>query len=243
MTSYFDMAGMIYGKDPNEIEKGTDEYMVGKVAVLGCGFGMGAKRYVETVKDWTGIEIELELGQHVIDTYREVNAAIKKLWYDLEQAAVTAVQLPGRVIPAADGRIRYRVNGPYLWCELPSGRLLCYPLPKLVEALTPWGELKEAVEVSTTNSYTRKWERRTLYGGLQTENVVQAIARDVMLDAMFRVEQEGYRTVLTVHDEILTETTSSDLESFEELMAQTPEWAPGLVVKAEGWKGPRYRKD
>jgi DNA polymerase len=125
---------------------------------------------------------------------------------------------------------------------LPSGRPLCYPLPKLVDALTPWGEVKKAVEISTTNSYTRKWERRTLYGGLQTENVVQAVARDVMAEAMLRVEKAGYPVVLTVHDEILAEAETGSLDHFNELMSVTPEWAPELVVKVEGWEGERYRK-
>ncbi len=244
MTSYFEMAGRIFGKDPETIEKGTDEYSVGKVAVLGCGFGMGWKRYRDTVYEWTGLEIADELAQLAVNTYRSLNFQIKDLWYELEDAAIAAVRNPGAKIRCGRGGcLTYKVKGPYLWCELPSGRLLCYPLPKLVDALAPWGEAKEAVEISTTNSYTRKWERRTLYGGLQTENVVQAVARDLMLDAMFRLEGEGHRTVLTVHDEILAEAPGADLDAFAQLMGQPSEWAPELVVKAEGWQGPRYRKD
>jgi DNA polymerase len=243
MTSYEEMAARIFNVAEEDVTE--EQRAVGKVAVLGCGFGMGWKRYQQTVYEWTGIEISDELAQLVVDTYRTLNVQIKDLWYDLEDAALAAVASPGRKVKAGRGGcITYRVKGPYLWCQLPSNRLLCYPLPKLVDGLTPWGTEKRQVEISTTNSYTRKWERRTLYGGLQTENVVQAIARDVMLDAMFRVEDAGYETVLTVHDEVLTQSTMKtiDLEAFEAIMSEPVSWAPGLVVKAEGWVGSRYRK-
>lgn len=241
MTSYEEMAARIFHLPVSEIT--SEQRAVGKVAVLGCGFGMGWKRYKETVYEWTGIEISDELAQLVVDTYRTLNVQIKDLWYDLEDAALRAVMHPGSKVKAGRGGcITYRVKGPYLWCQLPSQRLLCYPLPKLVDGLTPWGSEKRQVEISTTNSYTRKWERRTLYGGLQTENVVQAIARDVMLDAMFRVEEAGHEVVLTVHDEVLTQGESLDLDGFEKLMSEPVPWAPGLVVNAEGWIGPRYRK-
>jgi hypothetical protein len=165
---------------------------VGKVAVLGCGYGMGINKYIDTVYDWTGINLhdpncagcqaklrgnkaehEGCTGQRAVNTYRTVNAPIKEL---------------------SGGRVRFRVKGQFLWAVLPSGRPLCYPLPKLVDTITPWGAEKQAVEISTTNSYTRKWERRTLYGGLIVENLTQAIARDVMADAMLRVEAAGYPT-------------------------------------------------
>jgi DNA polymerase len=243
MTSYEEMAARIFNKKVSEIAKDSEERMVGKVAVLGCGYGMGRKKFRDTVKAWTGLEISEELADKAVTTYRSVNDQIQSLWYELERAALEAVAQPGKITRAGRrGLIRYRVKGQYLWCVLPSGRPLCYPLPKLVDSLTPWGEVKKAVEISTTNSYTRKWERRTLYGGLQTENVVQAVARDVMAEAMLRVEEAGYPVVLTVHDEILAEAETGSLDHFNELMSVTPEWAPELVVKVEGWEGERYRK-
>jgi len=243
MTSYEEMAGKIFDMPPADVKKDSEERMVGKVAVLGCGFGMGWKRYKETVYEWTGLRISDELADRAVTAYRDFNWNIKSLWYELEDAARLAVETPGRKVHAGrDGAIRYHVQGPYLWCRLPSGRFLCYPLPKLEDALTPWGEVKQAVEISTTNSFTRKWERRSLYGGLQTENVVQAIARDVMAEAMLRVEQAGYDVVLTVHDEILAEAESGTLDDFCDLMRTLPEWADGLQVDVEGWEGERYRK-
>mgnify|MGYP001821723202 CR=1 FL=1 len=176
-------------------------------------------------------------------TYRSLNKPIKDLWYALEDAAVQAVRTPGlKTYAGRNNAIRYHVQGPYLWCRLPSGRYLCYPLPQLEDGLTPWGEAKQQVAISTTNSFTRKWGRRTLYGGLQTENVVQAIARDVLAEAMLRVEQAGFPVVLTVHDEILAEAQMGSLDDFCDIKRTTPEWAAGLQVGVEGWKGERYRK-
>ena len=238
MTSYEEMASEIYGVPVDEVTE--EQRAVGKVAVLGCGFGMGAKKYGDTVFDWTGIRISEELEEKAVAIYRSVNAPIKRLWYDLENAAIRAVKVPGSIQKV--GHITYRVKGPYLWAVLPSGRPLCYPLPRLVDTLAPWGELKEAVEISTTNSFTRKWERRSLYGGLQTENVVQAVARDVMADAMLRVEAAGYPIVLTVHDEVLAESDAGDLDHFQQLMSEMPEWADGLKLDVSGWEGDRYRK-
>jgi DNA polymerase len=243
MTSYEEMAAAIFGKRPDEIEKGSGERMIGKAAVLGCGYGMGRKKFRDTVYDQTGVLISEALADRAVTTYRAVNNPIQSLWYELENAARAAVATPGRKVYAGrEGAVRYHVQGPYLWAKLPSGRFLCYPLPQLVDTLTPWGEVKKAVEISTTNSYTRKWERRTLYGGLQTENVVQAIARDVMAEAMLNVEQAGYPVILTVHDEILAEAETGTLDEFCEIMGATPEWAPDLRVSVEGWEGERYRK-
>jgi DNA polymerase len=261
MTSYEEMAAAIFGLPVDEIGEDSTERQVGKVAVLGCGYGMGINKYIDTVYDWTGINLhdpncagcqaklrgnkaehEGCTGQRAVNTYRTVNAPIKELWYAAEDAMVAAVRRPGEVTTTTGGRVRFRVKGQFLWAVLPSGRPLCYPLPKLVDTITPWGAEKQAVEISTTNSYTRKWERRTLYGGLIVENLTQAIARDVMADAMLRVEAAGYPIVLTVHDEVLAESAAGNLDEFQQLMSLMPEWSGGLQLKVSGWEGRRYRK-
>lgn len=241
MVTYEQMAARIFNVKPSEVSE--EQRAVGKVAVLGCGFGMGWKKYRDTVYAWTGIRISDVLAKQAVEAFRTLNWQIKNLWYEVEDAAREAVAHPGRKVRCGRGGcITYRVKGPFLWCMLPSGRPLCYPLPQIVDALTPWGAMKAAVEISTTNSYTRKWERRSLYGGLQVENIVQAIARDVMAEAMLRTERAGYDTVLTVHDEILSEAEGGSLDDFMDRMGTTPEWAPGLHVGVDGWEGERYRK-
>lgn len=244
MTSYEDMASAIFGIPSGEIENPSFERHVGKTAVLGCGFGMGWKKFQQTVKDWTGEEIDKETAHRAVSTYRETNYKIKALWYELEQAALRAVKKPYSLQTAGrNGAVRFVVRGEYLWCALPSGRLLAYALPRVEERLAPWG-MVEGVTFSGVNGYTRKWERRDLYGGLLTENVVQATARDLMAEAMLRVEQAGYPVVLTVHDEILAEVPHGhgSVEDFSEIMAITPEWGLAIPIKVESWEGERFRK-
>ena len=129
---------------------------------------------------------------------------------------------------------------------LPAGRSLAYAAPKIVERPVPWDkrELRPAVAFSGVNSYTRKWERMSLYGGLITENIVQAIARDLLADAMLRTEAAGYPIVLSVHDELVAESPANEqtLGNVLKIMKEVPEWAAGCPVDAEGWSGYRYRK-
>jgi DNA polymerase len=106
----------------------------------------------------------------------------------------------------------------------------------------PWGESKTVLEYKSFERGTEFTNK--LYGGLLTENVVQAIARDVMAEAMLRLEKAGYPVVLTVHDEVLCEHIEEfgGVTEFCEIMAKVPSWAPGLPVAAAGWRGNRYKK-
>ncbi len=243
MLSYEEMAAAIFNVPVDEVTK--EQRTVGKVAVLGCGFGMGWKKYGDTVYAWTGLRIEEDLSRQAVDGYRKENHKIKSLWGELQSAGLEAVRHPGKVVRAGrNGCIRYVVRGQFLWCILPSGRPLAYALPRIVDRMTPWGEMAPSVEISTVDSYTRKWCRRALYGGLQTENVVQAIARDLMAESMMRVDEAGYTVLLTVHDEVLAElpNDNGDLDRFNALMSERPDWGSQIPLMVEGWEGPRYRK-
>ena len=137
---------------------------------------------------------------------------------------------------------------------MPGGRALCYPSPELVtelvEYVDKYGETKtrkkRKVVVSHENSMTRQWTRRSLYGGFQCENIVQATARDLMVDAMFEVESRGYPVILTVHDELLTEVDEhrDDLNAtqFEQLMSIKSSTYDGLPLSVGAWEDKRYVK-
>jgi len=253
---YERMAALIYGCDPYEILNPSQERQLGKATELGCGYGMGADKFITASKQVYGIDVALPpegapaeiaaLGegfpQYVVDTYRRAHPAVVQLWSDLGRAAMRAVQQPGE-IQVVRG-CKFVVRGAYLWLMLPSRRPLAYAKPKIVERRTPWGEMRPSVQTWGINSQTRKWQARALYGGLLAENIVQALSRDVMADAMLRVEEAGYPNVLTVHDEIITEPPigHGSLEEFLKLMTQPPEWATGCPIAVEGWEGRRYRK-
>lgn len=212
--------------------------------VLGLGYGMGPAKFIDSCKTQGGITLAEDEARRIVKIYRDSNRAITGLWRDLENAARNAVDTPGDTFPVAGGRVRFVARGGYLWMLLPSGRKLAYSKPMLAERTTPWGSQTLAVRVWGQNSVTRRWEQYDLYSGLIAENAVQAIAADVLSEAMLRVENVGLPIVLSVHDEVVCEVEDAraDYKELERLMSVVPAWAPGLPLSAEGWQGPRYRK-
>lgn len=243
---YEKMAQVIYAVEI--LEKVTKlQRQVGKQAFLGCGYGMGWKKFVMTCKNF-GIEIDEETAQIAVQAYRTLHAPVVKLWGNLDRAAIEAVKRKGTtfkinhttwwVEPLPGTKLEF------LWCELPSGRRLAYFGPQVKYERTPWDEKRAVLYHWGVNPLTRKWESSGTYGGRLAENVVQAISRDLMASAMLRIEERGYELILTVHDEILAERQigTGSVDDFSELMAGVPPWADGCPVKVEGWSGPRYRK-
>jgi DNA polymerase len=175
--------------------------------------------------------------------WRQKHPATVALWAGLENAARDAVATPGAI--ATYGRISYVVKRGFLWCRLPSGRCLAYGGPRVEQRKTPWGDTKPSVTALGVNSVTKKWERFALYGGLATENVVQAIARDLMAQGMLNADRAGYPIVLTVHDEAVADVPNGfgSLAEFERHLCTLPEWASGLPLVAAGYEAQAYRKD
>jgi DNA polymerase len=241
--AYRHMAAEIYRRSADAIAKGSIERQLGKQAVLGCGYGIGAPKFRATCAK-AGIRIGEAMAERVVQTYRTTNGRIVALWRGLEHAALRALEQPGMIVPAAAGRVRFRINDDFLWLVLPSGRPLAYAKPRIEDVETPWGELRPQVTYLGVNSITRAWERQSAYGGKWTENVVQAIARDLLAAAMLRLEQAGYPIVLSVHDELVAEVPAGadSVEEFEAIMCRMPDWAEGCPVAAEGWRDLRYRK-
>ena len=128
--------------------------------------------------------------------------------------------------------------------RLPSGRVLWYARPRIALKEMSWGEQKAVVAFDGVDSKTRKWGQQYLYGGLLAENATQATARDLLVNGMFAVESAGYPIVLHVHDELVAEVPEGfgSVEEFERLMCTLPEWGKTIPVKAEGWRGKRYKK-
>jgi len=179
--------------------------------------------------------------------WRAKNARVVASWKGLELAAFDAVAYPGQAF--AYNKVKYRTwrdpnRNNYLLCQLPSGRLLFYFDPQIRNVKTSWDERKESVTCYSVDSVTKQWFRRPVYGGLLCENITQALCRDIMTHAQLKVEAAGYPVVLHVYDELVAEVPEGfgSLEEFSRLMEIAPTWAAGMPIKAEGWRGKRYRK-
>lgn len=229
---YKPMAAAIYRVLTTEVTKAMRD--MGKRAILGCGFGMGALKFVATSWKEARQIISEEFAQHVIDTYREKNDAIVSLWYELNRAAVHAVKFPGPKVYAADGKLAFAKRGDFLWIVLPSGkRMLSYYKPEVRGMMTPWGEVRDTVLFWGENS-KRQWVRQKTYGGLWAENVTQATARDLMLEAMVRIDP-SYPVIGTIHDQLLSEVDEDfgSAKEYNDLMCELPQWAHGIPIAAE----------
>lgn len=237
---YLSLAQEIYKRPLTKKDK--DERQLGKVGVLGCGFQMGAARFKEHAKNQAGLVISDELAEKTVKTYRETYPEVVRFWYAQERAAILATKNPGRLYE--EGPIRWKVQGNFLYCKLPSGRCLAYPDPQIKVIKTKWDTDKESLTFMAVNSLTKKWEREHTYGGKLVENIVQATARDLMANGMLNVEKAGYKIVMTVHDEVISEAPEGfgSVEDFEKILSTPPEWAKDYPIKAEGWRGKRYRK-
>lgn len=173
--------------------------------------------------------------------WRDDNPNIVTFWQQINDAAIEATESPGRIISVGEF-LRYRRAGSWLFCRLPSGRVITYPYPRVEWVNTPWGSKRPALLYKGVDGFSKKWGEHTFYGGLGTENAVQATARDVMVVAMQRVAPEAL--IFTVHDELVweIEPTQSSIDEFCHLCAAPISWAPGLPIAVEGWEGPRYKK-
>lgn len=240
VDSYKDMASAIFKKPISEISK--NERQLGKKAVLGCGYGMGHKKFMTTCHAEGMNDVDTKLAKTAVDAYRDLHSPVKDLWSLLERAAVFAVHNPTKKVNVKGVTWFMSDLGDFLYCKLPSGRLLSYPYPSIKVEPTPWGEPKPVLYYWGLNSFNRKWMEEKTYGGKLTENLCQAIARDIMVHGMFNVEAAGYNLLITVHDELIAEAEVGDVKEFEQLITDLPEWAKGYPITAEGFQSFRYKK-
>ena len=201
----------------------------GKVAELACGYGGS----VGAMKQMGGAEMsDAELKQLVTD-WRNASPHIVQLWWDVERAALTAVR---EQLPTETHGFRFSYESGFLFVRLLSGRRLAYVNPRIEP--NRFGGESITYEGIGTN---RKWERLETYSGKLVENLVQATARDLLFYAMKNLSR--YFMVGHVHDEMIIECPKdTKLEELCQEMARTPDWAKGLLLRADGYACHCYRK-
>jgi DNA polymerase len=240
---YEHAAAGIYGKPIDGVTK--DERQIGKVAVLALGFGGGVGAFQSMARVY-GVNVDDQRADEIKTKWRSSHPKIVQYWRELETAAIDAIDADTTTFAGHPGReVAFRREGSFLWCKLPSGRVLCYPYPMIRQTPTPWGEPRSALHYHAV-SLGNHWEETSTYGGSLAENVTQAVARDLLAEAMLSLDAAGHRIVMHVHDEIVVEVSreapADTLKKIEKIVATPPSWAKDLPLAAEGWRGFRYRK-
>lgn len=217
-----------------EVTKGSPLRQKGKIAELGLGYGGAAGALVSMGALDMGLS-EDELPS-LVATWRRANPHITQFWWDVDEAAVEAVTKRTRT---RAGRIMFEYRSGILFVMLPSGRKLAYVKPRMV--VNKFGRDGLTYEGISEN---KKWSRIETYGPKLVENIVQGTARDLLAEAMLRVERKGYPIVMHCHDEIIAEVPegSGSVEEMCEVMAVQPAWADGLPLRADGYECPFYQK-
>ena len=206
----------------------------GKIAELALGYGgsVGALKAMGALN----MGLQEEELKPLVDAWRLANPNIVRLWWDIDRAASTCV----REKTTAECRgIKFIYQSGMMFIVLPSGRRLVYVKPKM--GLNRYGN--ESVTFEGVGEQ-KKWLRLESYGPKFVENIVQATARDILAEAMLRLDAHGYKIVMHVHDEAVIEAPAdTSLEDICEVMGQTPTWAKGLLLRADGYVCDFYKKD
>ena len=217
------------------ITKGSEMRQRGKVASLACGYQGGVNALTQMDTDNAIPDAE---KPGLVKAWREAHPNIVKFWYKAQNSAIQAINNPGEKIALSRGAYFVTCKDSLL-LYLPSGRYLTYPKVSLVDGqygpkITFWG----------LDQTTNRWCKQDTYGGKLVENLIQAFARDVLMQGMYNMVKKGYRIVTNVHDEIVAETPLDfgSVEEMEQLMCVMPDWADGLPLGAEGFESFYYKK-
>ena len=244
---YCATATQIFGKTITKKEN-KEERGIGKVCELAFGYqgGIGAWIKFDKSGKYDSDEIEDFKKQ-----WRERHKRVTKFWYVIQDAAVGAVQERGKETEFMGIKFMMESDdaGDWLVCVLPSGRKLWYFDPLIRMEPVPWDHTDERPSLYYHGKDSKRqgaWGLISTYGGMLVENIVQAVSRDIMVQAMFRLEEAGYPILLTVHDEIVAETDEGfgSMEEFVEIMSKRCDWDENynFPIGVDGWEGYRYMK-
>lgn len=213
----------------------------GKIAVLALGYGGGVAALEAMGGSRMGLSEREE--KDITQRWRNANPNIVRFWSVIEAAATKAIKTGASVTIHRGIIVSYRWG--MLLITLPSGRTICYPRASIgIEYNDSWRGNHEIIEYEGLNQTTKKWEKIRTYGGKLTENVVQAIARDVLGYIILRAEAAGLNIVFHIHDEIVVEAEPGQtLQDVEAIFSKPIDWCYDLPLKGAGYTTPYYLKD
>jgi DNA polymerase len=246
----------MFGVPVETIKNPSEERQIGKVAELAFGYQGGVGSFHVMGKTY-GVKVSDTKANEFKEAWRAAHPKICKVWYDIQKAAIAAVQNEGaiRECGAAGRQAKFRKVGSFLWCLLPSGRAICYPYPKILEgefgpqltymtAPSPDDRKKGRIIYDPQN--TNSWARVSTYGGSLFNNIDQGMCRDILAETMLRMEDTDLPVVLHVHDEPAAEVDEGLAEErrqvMQEIMRTPPAWAKGFPLFAECNVMRRYGK-
>jgi DNA polymerase len=222
---------------------GSTDRQLGKVIRLALGFGMGHVRFAATALTF-GVMLTAEDAVQIVDAWRGVSTATMRLWWRLDDTFRRVIKMPpcGKVQATKHISFEKGRNGG-IAMHLPSGRFLVYRNARL--EIDPKTD-REAITYDGVHQKSHQWKPIRTYGGKLAENATQAIARDVMVDAMLALDGAGHVLLLTAHDEIIASAPPTEAPAvLDTMLAVTrtpPTWADDLPVWSEGYIADRYRK-
>ena len=233
----------MFGVPKESIKKGSELRDKAKISELALGYGgsLGA------LKNMGGEKMGLSDPEmmSLVRKWRTANPQIVKVWDDMENAAMTAIVTRREELATPqDIAFRFNPSDKCLYMRLPSGRELCYQNARI--GINDKG--KDGLLYDGVNQVTRQWGMTSTFGGKLTENAVQAMARDLLADLMYRLTKLGYRIVAHIHDEVIVEVPIDKAEwhlsHIIDMMRIAPDWCKGLLpLNADGYVTPYYKKD
>lgn len=234
-------AAAMFGVPVEKIRKGNPEYALrakGKIAELALGYQGAAGALVRMGALRMGLKEE-ELPD-IVRRWRASNRRIQDFWYAAERYAAECIE--SGIPSTMRCGVAFSRDEERMLVRLPSGRQLSYIQPRLV----PDERGRKRIYYMGQGQKSRKWELLQTYGGKLTENIVQAVARDCLANAMRNLREAGYRIRFHIHDEVVLEIPADSSQSLEEaivLMCRAPSWATGLPLNADGFVGDYYKKE
>jgi DNA polymerase len=235
---YEAMAAHMFGVPLESVTKGSNLRQKGKVGELAFGYG-GSVGAVDKMGFLNSGTLTIDEVHRMVKRWRQENPSIVRMWQNCEHAAMNAVKYKGKCFKA--GKCGFYAGDEWLFIKLPSGRRLSYFRPVIKSGKHGGSALWYEAEDDR-----KQWTLVPTYGGKLTENITQAVARDILCDAQYRIDRAGYDIVLHIHDEVVIETEKNSApEAFKhicDLMATTPCWAAGLPLRANGFVSKYYRK-